>query len=144
MNIKQESKNDILVCYLAGEIDINTAPQLKKTFDKLVGAKTGKIVMNFKDVSYVDSSGLATLVHQVSVEILDTVVASQGGSEATSVLASTIHSAAHHRIDRRALRQAQVGTSMCPTVRPRVTERVVEPGSEPEREHHPWRGRNRS
>ncbi|MBL7157460.1 MAG: STAS domain-containing protein [Candidatus Omnitrophica bacterium] len=62
MQIKQEDKSGILVCYMTGEIDINTAPEVKKTFDKIVGAKKDKIVLNFKGVSYVDSSGLATLV----------------------------------------------------------------------------------
>lgn len=62
MQIKQEDKNGVLVCYMAGEIDINTSPQVKKVFDKIIGTKKEKIVLNFKDVSYVDSSGLATLV----------------------------------------------------------------------------------
>ena len=62
MNIKQEEKNGILICYVSGEIDINTSPQFKKIFDKLIGAKKEKIVLNFKNVSYIDSSGLATLV----------------------------------------------------------------------------------
>ena len=62
MQIKQEQKNDILVCYVIGEIDINTSPQVKKAFDKIIGDKKEKIIVNLKDVSYVDSSGLATLV----------------------------------------------------------------------------------
>jgi anti-sigma B factor antagonist len=62
MHVRQEEKSGILVCYITGEIDINTAPQMKKVFDKLVQAKKEKILMNFKDVNYVDSSGLATLV----------------------------------------------------------------------------------
>ncbi|MFH1593538.1 MAG: STAS domain-containing protein [Candidatus Omnitrophota bacterium] len=62
MQVRQEEKSGILVCYLNGEIDINTAPQLKKIFDRIVDAKKEKLIMNFKDVSYVDSSGLATLV----------------------------------------------------------------------------------
>jgi len=62
MQIKQEDKAGVLVCYMNGEIDINTAPQVKKIFDKIIGSKKEKIILNFKDVSYVDSSGLATLV----------------------------------------------------------------------------------
>ena len=62
MHIKQQEKNGILVCYLDGEIDINTAPQIKKSFDKIIGTKKDKIILNLKNVSYVDSSGLATLV----------------------------------------------------------------------------------
>jgi len=62
MQVKQEEKNGISVCCVIGEIDINTAPQVKKILDKIVGAKKEKIILNLKDVSYVDSSGLATLV----------------------------------------------------------------------------------
>ena len=62
MQVKQEDKNGVLVCYLTGDLDINTSPDVKKTFDKLIAEKKEKLVLNFKDVSYVDSSGLATLV----------------------------------------------------------------------------------
>ena len=62
MQINQEEKNGILVYYLNGEIDINTSPQVKKIIDKAIAAKKDKILLNFKDVSYIDSSGLATLV----------------------------------------------------------------------------------
>lgn len=62
MQIKQVEKDGIVICYLTGEIDINTSPQAKKFLDKLIASKKEKIVLCFKDVSYVDSSGLATLV----------------------------------------------------------------------------------
>jgi len=62
MQFKQEQKGPALVCYLNGDIDINTAPQMKKIFDKLIAGKKEKLVINFKSVNYVDSSGLATLV----------------------------------------------------------------------------------
>lgn len=63
MNVRFESRGDLVLCHLDGELDINTAPVVKKTFDaKVVGKKAGKVAVNFKDVTYVDSSGLATLV----------------------------------------------------------------------------------
>lgn len=62
MQINQEEKNGISIFRMSGDIDINTSPDLKKSFDVAVGAKKGKIVINLKEVSYVDSSGLATLV----------------------------------------------------------------------------------
>jgi len=65
MHIKTEDKNNVRICYINGEIDINTAPQIKKIFDKMLAEKVPKIVINFKDVSYVDSSGLATLVEML-------------------------------------------------------------------------------
>lgn len=62
MKITTSLNGDILVCSIDGEIDINTSPQVKKAFDKLVKDKQKKIVINLGRVSYIDSSGLATLV----------------------------------------------------------------------------------
>lgn len=62
MPMKTETKNGLIVCYVDGEIDINTSPGLKKSFDKLIGSKAPKVVVNLSKVTYVDSSGLATLV----------------------------------------------------------------------------------
>ena len=65
MSVKTEVKNDMTVCYVEGEIDINTAPDIKKAFEKLTAKKTPKIVINLTKVTYVDSSGLATLVEML-------------------------------------------------------------------------------
>ncbi|MFH1791271.1 MAG: STAS domain-containing protein [Candidatus Omnitrophota bacterium] len=62
MGVNVQEKDGITLCYISGEIDINTAPDVKKALDKVVAARKPKILINFKDVSYVDSSGLATLV----------------------------------------------------------------------------------
>jgi anti-sigma B factor antagonist len=62
MTMRIDERQDLVVCYLDGELDINTSPQIKKSFDKLISKKTPKVVINFKGLSYVDSSGLATLV----------------------------------------------------------------------------------
>ena len=62
MAVKMESKNGLTVCHVDGEIDINSSPEIKKVFDKLISQKAPKIVINLSRVTYVDSSGLATLV----------------------------------------------------------------------------------
>jgi anti-sigma B factor antagonist len=62
MSLKIEKKQGLSVCYIEGEIDINTAPEIKKAFDKLTSKKEPKILVNLEKVNYVDSSGLATLV----------------------------------------------------------------------------------
>lgn len=62
MAVKTESKNGLMVCRVEGDIDISCSPDLKKVFDKLIAQKTPKIVIEFSKVTYVDSSGLATLV----------------------------------------------------------------------------------
>lgn len=62
MAVRIEAKNNLTVCHVDGEININSSPEIKKTFDKLISKKTPKIVINLSQVTYVDSSGLATLV----------------------------------------------------------------------------------
>lgn len=62
MGMKAENKNGLMVCYIEGEIDTNTAPEIKKSFQSLLAKKSPRMVINFSKVSYVDSSGLATLV----------------------------------------------------------------------------------
>ena len=57
-----ENRNGLVVCQVDGEIDINTAPDMKKSFDKMISKREPKIIVNFSKVTYVDSSGLATLV----------------------------------------------------------------------------------
>ena len=62
MAVKVESKGGVTVCCVDGEIDINSSPGIKKSFDRLIAQKAAKIVINLSGVTYVDSSGLATLV----------------------------------------------------------------------------------
>jgi len=62
MAVRIDPKQGLTVCHIDGEIDINSSPIIKKSFDKLISQKTSKIVINLSRVTYVDSSGLATLV----------------------------------------------------------------------------------
>ncbi len=73
MHIRVDERDGIKICYAEGDIDINTSPQVKKAFDKLIHAKSGKVLINLQKVEYIDSSGLATLV-----EILKNVKNSDG------------------------------------------------------------------
>jgi len=62
MQIRMDEKDGISVFRMNGDIDINTSPEVKRSFDDAIKQKREKVVINLKDVSYVDSSGLATLV----------------------------------------------------------------------------------
>jgi len=62
VNVKEEKKNDIVVCRLEGEITINNSPDLRKTFDQIIKRNEKKVLADFSGVSYIDSSGLATLI----------------------------------------------------------------------------------
>lgn len=86
MGVKLELKDGLTVCHVNGEIDINSSPGIKKAFDNLISKKTPKIVINLSQVTYVDSSGLATLV-----EILKNMK-SYGGRMRLTNLSSKIKS----------------------------------------------------
>ncbi|MCX5715604.1 MAG: STAS domain-containing protein, partial [Candidatus Omnitrophica bacterium] len=62
MQEKRKVIGDVTVCYLSGEININTSPDLRKVFDDITSKKTGKVVLELTGVNYIDSSGLATLI----------------------------------------------------------------------------------
>lgn len=62
MKILVENKNEVAICKIDGEINITSSPELRKTFDNFVQNKIKKIVIDFSSVSYIDSSGLATLI----------------------------------------------------------------------------------
>lgn len=65
MAVRIDPRKDLTVCYIDGEIDINSSPAVKKSFDKIISQKTPRVVINLSKVTYVDSSGLATLVEML-------------------------------------------------------------------------------
>ncbi len=62
MQLRTDEKDGVSICYVDGEINMNTAPQLKKEFEKVVAGKRKKVIISFDKVPYIDSSGLATVV----------------------------------------------------------------------------------
>lgn len=62
MKISEEKLNDIVICNTEGEININTSPELRKAFDGFIRDNLKKVLIDFSNVSYIDSSGLATLI----------------------------------------------------------------------------------
>ncbi|MFH1553049.1 MAG: STAS domain-containing protein [Candidatus Omnitrophota bacterium] len=62
MQIKMDDKAGVTVFRMIGDINIETSPDVKKSLDQAISDKKERIVINLKDVNYVDSSGLATLV----------------------------------------------------------------------------------
>jgi len=62
MQINFEDKSGVSVCKVTGDIDINSSPDMKKSFEKVFKEKKDKVVIDLGEVGYVDSSGLATMV----------------------------------------------------------------------------------
>jgi len=62
MKINQRTKGGAETLEIQGEIDLHASPELRERFGSLVSQKAGCVVVNLKNVSYIDSSGLATFI----------------------------------------------------------------------------------
>lgn len=60
INIEEQNKQAIMT--LKGEIDVYTAPKLKEQLNELVGESEADVLVDLKDVTYMDSTGLGTFV----------------------------------------------------------------------------------
>jgi anti-sigma B factor antagonist len=83
MEIKSYQRDGVAVFQITGEVNIMTSPELKKRFE---GQSVKKVVVDLQNVSYVDSSGLATLVEMLKKTKL------QGGSFGLSGLSDKVKS----------------------------------------------------
>ena len=83
MEVKSMEKEGVVIFQVDGEINISTSPELKKQFEK---QPSKKIVVDLEKVSYIDSSGLATLVEMLKR------TKTQGGSLALSGLSVKVKS----------------------------------------------------
>jgi anti-sigma B factor antagonist len=62
MDIKLTKKPDRAVLEIKGEVDLYSSPLIRERCNQLIREKVDNLLINFKDVTYIDSSGLATLV----------------------------------------------------------------------------------
>ena len=62
MKIKVKSNSEMDTVVLQGELDFQTVSDLRNELQKLSVRKVPKILVDLKDVSYIDSSGLAAFV----------------------------------------------------------------------------------
>ncbi len=53
---------EVTVCSVTGKLDAMTAPELKKRIQELVDGKKIKVVLNFEQLSLIDSSGVGAIV----------------------------------------------------------------------------------
>ncbi len=47
---------------LQGDIDMHRSPEVKETLEPLIAQKMPRILVDFSGVTYIDSSGLATMI----------------------------------------------------------------------------------
>jgi anti-anti-sigma factor len=57
-----ERDGDTTTLRLAGDVDLNTSPELRGALRQVIARRPRRIVVNLGGVGYMDSSGLATLV----------------------------------------------------------------------------------
>ena len=62
MSIDIKDNNGVSVVYITGDMDINSSPAIKKECEKIIATNKSNILINFQDMQYIDSSGLATIV----------------------------------------------------------------------------------
>jgi len=62
IKVKRESIGDAVVVSVAGSVDIYSSPELRGELKVALDAKARPLVIDLGGVSFVDSSGLATLI----------------------------------------------------------------------------------
>lgn len=55
-------KNGTCTVYLNGEFDLSAAPDFRELMEPLVGDENVDLIMNLKDLNYIDSTGIGILL----------------------------------------------------------------------------------
>jgi anti-sigma B factor antagonist len=83
MDISSRTKGEVVILDISGEIDLYNAPEIKDIINKLIEQKRYNVVINLKDVTYIDSSGIGALISSLS-----NLKKYQGGLKIINVFAS--------------------------------------------------------
>jgi len=62
MNIKVTNEGRKTVIFMSGSIDIPGAETLKKSLNDVLESETAELVLDFKDVNFIGSSGIGKLL----------------------------------------------------------------------------------
>lgn len=62
MDLKVRHIESVTVLELAGSLDISTAHQIRQAMVDVISGESAQVVVNLRDLYFVDSSGLAALV----------------------------------------------------------------------------------
>ena len=62
MEITEKNEKNVVVLAVQGEIDLHVSPSLRTALKAKAQAKTPRLLLNFANVTYIDFSGLATLI----------------------------------------------------------------------------------
>lgn len=62
LQLSTEQRGNVAVVGITGGVDLYSSPQLRKEILKLVNARDARLLVDLGKVTYMDSSGLATLI----------------------------------------------------------------------------------
>ena len=62
MRVQEIAGDGFIIIQLEGEVDMATSPELRETLDAQTKLRQPVLLFDFTQVTYIDSSGLATLV----------------------------------------------------------------------------------
>lgn len=62
MEFSREDKDGLIIVSLTGEVDMRTSPELREALQEISKEQVAKVAINLQQVSYIDSSGIATLI----------------------------------------------------------------------------------
>lgn len=65
MQIEKVAESDAVILKLTGEIDLHASPALRAELQQCAADKTALLLVDFHNVEYIDSSGLATFIEYV-------------------------------------------------------------------------------
>ncbi|MFM9280377.1 STAS domain-containing protein [Paenibacillus jiagnxiensis] len=61
-NAKTELRDGACTVYLSGELDLSVAPDFRLVMEPLVGESGQDLIINMKDLKYIDSTGIGILL----------------------------------------------------------------------------------
>lgn len=67
MDISMETVQGKMVITPAGDVDMHSSPALREAILGQTGQKAAALIVDFSGVSYIDSSGIATLVEGLKI-----------------------------------------------------------------------------
>ncbi|MFZ5519032.1 MAG: STAS domain-containing protein [Candidatus Zhuqueibacterota bacterium] len=67
MEIEVTKKGDFSILQISGDVDLYSSPQVREHIVNLIDRKSPNLLVNLADVTYMDSSGVATLVEALQL-----------------------------------------------------------------------------
>jgi anti-sigma B factor antagonist len=63
LSVERRSDGDVVVLVLQGELDLASSPLLERVFEETEAVKPAAIVLDLRDLRFMDSTGLKVLLH---------------------------------------------------------------------------------